>query len=283
MTVTRQEEKQRLRRRLQDHAIQLAIQSQWGEAISINKQILTLEEDPATYNRMGKAYMEQGLYTEAYEVYQECMTINPSNSIARKNLSRIDALLARGIENVTTRNTRIQVDQRLFITEAGKTVITSLVDVPRSGPVEALNTSEPVELVQEPGNPNILVHDVDGNFIGHIEPRLAQRLHELLNSGNRFIAAIVQCDTRKIQILIREIFQHASQLGKVSFPDKLSDTAFGHAAGLRYDYETEELLDDEEIIEEPEEPDTDFSSNDDEEEIGLDQLEKDIPDNDGDD
>jgi hypothetical protein len=60
----------------------------------------------------------------------------------------------------------------------------------------------------------------------------------------------------------------------------LSDTEYGHAAGLRYDYETEELLDEEEIIEDNDETETDFVAHDEEEELGLEQLEKDIPDDD---
>lgn len=277
--MTRQDEKQRLRRRLQEYAIFLAAQNRWQESVEINQQILTLEEDSVTYNRLGKAYLEQGLYSEAFQSYQQSIQISPTNAIAKKNLSRLEILLTRGVERAKDdRKTREQIDLRMFITEAGKTVITSLVDVPRSAPVEALTASEPVELVAE--DKHVRVVDIDGYMLGRIEPRLGQRLVELMNSGNRYVAAIVQCDTRKIQILIREVYQHTSQRGKIAFPTKFSDTAYGHAAGLRYDYDAEELLEEEIEVEDTDDSADVYTSTDEDEEIGLEDIEKDIPDDD---
>lgn len=276
--MTKQDEKQRLRKRLQEYAIGLATENRWAETVEVNQQILTLGEDSSTYNRLGKAYIEQGMYEKAYEAYQHSMNINPTNAIARKNLTRIEALMARGITQDLERTPRQQIDTRMFITEAGKTVITTLADVPRSAAVEALTTSEIVDLVEE--DHQIKARDADGNIVGSVEPKLAQRLRELFKVGNTYVAAVAQCDTRQVQILIREVAQHPSQQGNISFPSKFSNI-MGYVPGLRYDYDSEELMEEEEeVIEEPDESEEDYSHGDDDEELGLDDIEKDMPDDD---
>ena len=118
--MSKQDEKQRVRRRLQEKAVELSATNRWDEALEINKQILSLGEDSETFNRIGKAYMEMGLYVQSHEAYSQTLRLNPTNSIARKNMARLDSLLSRGIETATVRrNTHQQVDLRLFITETG--------------------------------------------------------------------------------------------------------------------------------------------------------------------
>jgi tetratricopeptide (TPR) repeat protein len=281
MTLAKQDERQRVRRRLQDYAIELANSNEWLQSIEINRQILELGEDPQTYNRLGKSYTEMGLYEEAQDAYQQTLRINPTNTIARRNLSRLEVLLSRGyhLPGAEDRPTRQVTDLRLFITEAGKTVITSLVDVPRGPTVEALSAGDRVQL--QVSDQRILVLDTYENLLGRLEPRLGQRLAELINGGNRYVAAVVKPDPRQVRILIRETYQDPSQHGRTSFPGRMrEDEADKQLAGSRYDYEVEELLEDEEIVDEPEILNTDFDNSDDQGEIGLDQIEKDISDDD---
>lgn len=278
--MTKQDEKQRLKRRLQEYSIELASQNRWQEAVDVNLQILSIIEDASTYNRLGKSYMEQGLYSQAQDAYQQTLRLNPTNVIARKNLTRLEALLARNLDDsVTVREKRQLLDPRLFITEAGKTAITTLIGVPRSHATEAISPGELVDLACD--DKNLVVQDADGNLLGYIEPKLAQRLIELIQGGNRYIAAIVQFDTRQTRLIIRETYQHPTQRRRVSFPGKLSESALeGYIPGLRYDYGVEELLDEEDIVEEPELEDEEIGSGGEEEELGLDAIEKDMSDDD---
>src|SRR3712207_5266852 len=96
--LTKQDEKLRLRRRLQDQAIEQAAKSRWQEAVETNRQLLGLGEDADTYNRLGKAFFELGQLGEARDTYQQALRLNPSNTIAKKNLARIQDLLARAGE-----------------------------------------------------------------------------------------------------------------------------------------------------------------------------------------
>ncbi len=277
MTLSKQDEKMRIRRRLQEKAIELAALNRWQEAAELNQQLLRVGEDVETYNRLGKALFELGKYAESHRAYQNALRLNAANPIARKNVARLEALLARGItEAPITRSTRQQVDMRMFITETGRTALTSLVDVQRGPAVDALITGEKVELRVE--GKMVYVFDLDGNLIGRIEPKLSHRLVELMNGGNRYLAAVVQSDSRNVRILIREVYQDPSQRGRVSFPGKLGEGAT-ILSSLRFD-DYEDLLEEEELIEEPETFDEDFVGGDEEEEIGLDEIDQDVADDD---
>jgi tetratricopeptide (TPR) repeat protein len=278
--VTKQDERQRLRRRLQDYALQLSSSNRWEEAVEINQQILELGEDPTTYNCLGKAYKEQGLYQDAQQAYQQTLRLNPTNTIARKNLTCLDALMGLKVHHDHERNNRLPIDLRIFVTEAGKTTVTTLVDVTRSPIVMALSAAEKVEL--SVSGRNVLVHDMDGEYLGRLEPRIGQRLAELISGGNRYIGVIVQTDTHQVRLLIREVFQDPSQRLRISFPGRLGDTMglYGYTQSLDYDYGSDEMLDEEETPDEPEETETEYMGNEEEEELGLDTIEKDMGDDD---
>ena len=63
--MTKQDEKFRLQRRLQNQAVELAVNNRWEEAVQINQKLISLAETTETYNRLGKAYFELGRLAEA--------------------------------------------------------------------------------------------------------------------------------------------------------------------------------------------------------------------------
>jgi hypothetical protein len=273
--LTKQDEKLRIRRRLQSQAVDFAARNRWQEAVETNLQLLSLGEDTDTLNRLGKAYFELSQLAEARDAYQRALKLTPNNPIARKNLERIEDLLARSVTaHAQSKTGRQLVDLRLFITETGKTAITSLIDVPRTSTLSPIVTGEKVELRLD--GRNVLVYDVDGNLVGRVEPKLAQRLSELMAGGNRYAAAIAQVHGHQIRVLIREIFQDPSQRGRVSFPGKLSEgVARGYLSGAQYDEFGEDMLEEEESADEREEVEEE-SFGGEEEELGLDDIEQDI-------
>jgi tetratricopeptide (TPR) repeat protein len=276
--LAKQDEKQRMRRRLQERAIELAATNIWAEAAEINRQILSMGEDADTYNRLGKAYLELGQYTQSHDAYQQTLRLNPTNTIARKNLARLDALLTRGVEQgQLLRSARQQVDLRLFITETGRTALTTLIDVPRSPAVDALVTGEKMDFRIE--GKTVYVIDADGTVIGRLEPKLSQRLSELIGGGNRYIAAIAQADARQVRLLIRETYQDPSQRGRISFPGKLGEGAM-YVSSVRYEDYDQDILDEEESVEETETMEEEYLGGEEEEELGLDEIEQDMGDDD---
>ena len=273
--MTKQDEKQRLRRRLQDRAIEVASKNRWAEAVDVNRQSLDLGEDAEAFNRLGKAHFELGQFEQAREAYGASLRIMPANIIARKNYDRLEGLLARAIApQVADRSNRELVDLRMFITETGKTAVTALVDLQRGPMLDAVVTGERVELKIE--GRNIVVIDATGNVLGRIEPKLAQRLTELMNGGNRYIAAVVQADGKQLRVLIREIYQDPSQRGRISFPGKFGEGSLrGYVATGTYDELETDLMDDDDSSDDREEVEEEPFGGD-EEELGLEDIEQDI-------
>jgi hypothetical protein len=235
------EEKARLRKQWTDLAIQQALASQWEDAVITNRNILNLfPNDPEAYNRLGKAYSELGHYTEARQAYSQTLKFNPNNTIAKKNLERL-SLLAEAPVQVHTGVERI--DPRLFIEETGKTGMTELINVAPASVLAKVGVGDRV-LLHVVGH-TLFVRNALGEDIGQIEPRLANRLINFMEGGNRYAAAILAMEHGQVRLIIREEYQHPSMFGKVSFPSQGSgDTirAYIKDSMLRYDREDEDEL-----------------------------------------
>ena len=114
------EERERRRRQLSEQAIQMARESRWSEAVTVNRELLALvPHDPSALNRLGKALSELGQYSEAKRAYGEALEQDPTNNIARKQLERISSL--SDAETTDGRHAVERIDPRLFIEETGKT------------------------------------------------------------------------------------------------------------------------------------------------------------------
>lgn len=266
--MTRQDDKTRLRNRMIDQAISEAARNQWDNAIELNQKVLELGEDAESYNRLGKALNESNRYREALAAYQHTLRIAPSNVIARRNMARLEPVIASNAE--TSDRPRELVDLRLFISETGKTGITTLTNIADPAIASRLSSGERVELRQEGRVLN--VYNTDGNLIGRIEPKLAQRLAELIAGGNKYAAAIAHNEGGQVRIVIRETFQHPSLRKKISFLGKLSGDMgsfrpYVRDYTLRYDFETDDDDGDDDLDDDDEDEDND--------EVSLDDVEGD--------
>jgi hypothetical protein len=242
MTQTQSaEEKARLKKQWTDLAIQQALASQWEEAVITNKNILNLfPNEPDAYNRLGKAHSELGQYTEARQAYSQTLKYSPNNTIARKNLERLSQLHEEPVQ-ITLGAERI--DPRLFIEETGKTGTTELINIAPTSVLAKVGVGDKVQL-HVIGH-TLLVRNSAGEDIGQVEPRLANRLINFMEGGNRYAAAILAMENGQVRLFIREDYQHPGMFGKVSFPSQGGgDTirAYIKDSILRYDREDEEDL-----------------------------------------
>ena len=209
------DERARARRQRADQAIKLAMESRWEEAAQVNRAILTLfPNDVDAYNRLGKALTELGRYGEARAAYSRALEIDPANSIAKKNLSRLQTL---GDTVAPVAEARQKVDPDLFIEETGKTG-TSQLQQPNAEALKLMTAGDLVVLVQQDNQ--LQVTDPAGTYLGTLEPRLALRLINFMKSGNQYAAAIASVsptgDTGRI--IIKETYQSPENAGKLSFP-----------------------------------------------------------------
>ena len=122
-------ERTKLRRQSSKEAITLAMQGRWREAVTLNKELLeSFPNDVDAYNRLGRAYMELGEYNLAREAYQKTIEIDPYNSIAQKNLSRLSHLKEAAVSLEDSFDT---VEPQQFIEEVGKAGVVNLYHLAR--------------------------------------------------------------------------------------------------------------------------------------------------------
>ena len=230
-------ESTRLKRQRADQAIQLALQSRWEEAAAINRSIISVfPSDVDAYNRLGKALMEMGESEESRRAYEKTLALEPGNSIARKNLERLDA--RKSIVAVRVESPK-SIDPSLFIAQTGSTGIANLkAVVPET--LAGLTAGDTLNLRIQ--GHTVAVETVGGDQLGVIEPKLGLRLARLIEGGNRYVAAVASLSNGGVRIIIREIYQHPSQQGKPSFPVSGGDTFRSYVKErlVRHDLDEEE-------------------------------------------
>jgi tetratricopeptide (TPR) repeat protein len=224
-----------------DEAIELALQSNWAEAVQVNRAIMDrFGPDEDTLNRLGKAYTELGQLEEAVEAYKGTLKMNPVNPIAQKNLAKLQGL--RGGQPVPTSKTKVDVDA--FIEETGKTALTALQIHGDGDPCAKVSGGDPVRLIVN--GDTMAVETARGVSLGQLEPALGRRLIKFIEGGNRYSGAVATCDSHAIRIIVRETHQDPKFLGRPSFPTKKGREEFRP-------YAKESLLNRSADVEEPEE------------------------------
>ncbi len=237
MMVVHGEDRAKIRRQQTELAIQLAMQGRWEETLNVNRSLIALfPNDTDAHNRLGKALMELGRYAEAREAYGKALELDPHNTIARKNLARLATLR----EEVRPRESARKLAPEMFIEEMGKTGVTTLLQ-PNLEVAARLTAGDQVFLRRQDGT--LAVESPQGEYLGDLEPKLAQRLLRLMEGGNEYIAALTAItESGEVKVFIRETFQHPSQVGKLSFPPTVTEAFRPYVKErlLRQDMEEEE-------------------------------------------
>ena len=248
-TTTRQ------RRQLGEAAIAHATRGEWEEAVVANRQLLELGPDIDACNRLGKALAELGRHAEALKAYEQALEGDATNRIAQRNIERLRVLMAakRPATNGKARPEKAPVT--LFIEEMGKTGRARLINLAAPRVLAPLTPGDAITLDVQGDE---LIASVGKTTVGSVEPRIATRLLKLMAGGNRYDAAITTVHEAggEVVIIIREVFTHPDNFGKVSFPTQ-GQAAVGvrpyiKGTALRYDDddEVEEADEDSEEVEE---------------------------------
>ena len=209
-----EEEKTRLRRQSSKQAIALAMEGRWREAVAANKSLLeSFPNDIDAYNRLGRAHMELGEYSLAREAYQKALELDPYNVIARKNLSRLSYLEE---EAVSPEASLHRVEPQQFIEEVGKAGLVNLYRLALPPVMAKTVAGDRVNLRIE--GSNLIAENSQGEYLGLVEPKHGQRLIRLMEGDNRYEATVVSASEQAVTVIIREVYQHPSQAGRLSFP-----------------------------------------------------------------
>ncbi len=210
------EEKARLVRRNSKQAIALAMEGRWREAVASNKRIIeNYPDDVDAYNRLGRAYMELGEYSLAREAYSRAKEIDPYNTIAEKNLRRLSHL---GETGTISGEGFQRVEPQVFIEETGKAGVVSLYHLAAKEVLAQVDAGDRVNL--KIADSNLIVENSRQQYLGRVEPRHSQRLIKLMRGGNMYKATVISSSEDMMAVIVREIYQHPSQEGQLSFPSK---------------------------------------------------------------
>lgn len=212
----------RFKRQRAEMAIALAMQNRWEEAVTVNQSILAVfPEDVESHNRLGRALMELGRYDEARDSYSRALRIEPTNTIAQKNIARLTDLKAA--PSSPTAAAAAPADPTLFIEEAGKTAVVVLQNLGAKEVRAKITAGDQVQLSIQ--GQRLLVTTPTDEYIGQVEPRLASRLISLMQGGNRYEAAVTSANDQQMNVIIREVYQSPDLLGRPSFPSR-AETGF---------------------------------------------------------
>ncbi len=239
-----QEEEAKLVRQDSKQAIALAMQGRWREAVAVNKSLIeNFPGDVGAYNRLGRAYMELGEYSEARDAYSRAVELDPSNAIAKKNLHRLSHLgeAAVGLEGDSDK-----IEPQHFIEEVGKAGVVNLHHLAPPQVLVRMVAGDKVYLRID--GSSLVVENSRGEYLGQVGPNHGQRLIKLMQGGNEYTAGIISATENRISVIIREVYQDPSQVGRLSFPPRRVEGIHPYVSDrlLRYELEYEGEL--------PEEP-----------------------------
>jgi len=216
------------------------MQGRWREAVDANKSLTeSFPNDVDAYNRLGRAYMELGQYSLAGEAYTRTIKLDPYNTIAEKNLNRLSRL---GETVVGSEGGFHKVEPQQFIEEVGKAGVVGLW---RLAPPEVLaKTVTGARVNLRVDGPGLMVENSFGEYLGQVEPKHGQRLVKLMEGGNRYTAAIISSTEEAVTVIIREVYQHPSQAGRLSFPLRGAESLRPYVGDrlIRRELEYEEAL-----------------------------------------
>lgn len=216
-------DQKKLRKDLAKKAINLALQNDWTGAVEANIDIVNkFDDDLEAYNRLGKALTELGKHQKAKDAFRNALKISPYNSIAQKNLDRLNKL---GNDISISGNTVLSTPQFL-IEESGKSGLTALIDLAKWNVLLKLVPGHRVYLKANEGRLRIL--DSSETYLGTVEPKLSSRLIRLIDGGNHYEGTVMSVNEKELIVMIREIHQDPSQASITSFPTKVNDQYTGY-------------------------------------------------------
>jgi tetratricopeptide (TPR) repeat protein len=219
-------------------AIALAMQGRWQEAVAANNRIIeSFPHDVDAHNRLGKAYMGLGEYSLAREAYSRALELDPANTIADKNLRRLSQLRETVVR---AQGEAHRAEPQHFIEEMGKAGVVNLRYLAPSEVLVNMVAGDAVYLRVD--ETTLVVENGQGEYLGQVEPKHAQRLIKLTGGGNQYTAAVVSSAEDRLTIIIREVYQHPSQVGQLSFPPRGLEKLQPYVSGrtIRNELEEEE-------------------------------------------
>jgi len=218
--------KSKTRKQLVEFARRAGLDGNWEQAIQLNQEIIDRSPRDATaYNRLGRALLEFRRVSAAYDAYSSALKIDPANMIARRNLQRLELIRhRRGAEDGGQETSRESVIPRTsaFIEEVGKTWVDELVNPASMDELADIYSGEQLQMEISEGR--LVVLRANGQRVGEVEARTAERIIDLMARGNRYEVFALGLSTASLRVILREVHRDPSMGGRISFPRQISAT-----------------------------------------------------------
>src|SRR6202451_1761337 len=153
-----------------------------------------------------------GKREEALASSSSSLQMTPLNLIAQKNVRKLTAMLE---SKSTAAGSAAAIDVELFTEEPGKSAIT-VVSAPSKNATVAIAPGDVVELYRE--GSTLRAQTSRGVSLGEVDTKIARRLVPLMETGNRYSAAVARLEDERVEIILRETYQAAENARKSSFP-----------------------------------------------------------------
>lgn len=216
---------QATKRQLIADAVTASLEGRWEDALSLNDQIIgRFPRETEALNRKGRALIELRQLSAARDAYSEALKTDPANMIARRNLQRLGLLYNRSegtLEGADTAPSTIP-HSSVFVEEIGKTWVDDLANPAELARLSEVSPGEKLRIDSSDGK--ITVLSDDGIRLGEVDARIAQRIRQLLEGGNRYDVYALGVSSQSLRFIIREVHKDPSQATRISFPRQIRAT-----------------------------------------------------------
>lgn len=183
---------------LTKRAIDLALKSQWKEAILLNQEIL--DKDPNNIDakiRLGRAYLQTKDFYRAKKIFKEVLELDPINQIALKNYKMA---FEKKIEKTHTEAT----NPKSLIIEPGTTTEAELIITAKRIMASDFAHGEELNVKVDKKVVNIFKNNKnEETLIGIIENDYVSKLNSAKAQGANIKANFVNGNEKKIKIIIK--------------------------------------------------------------------------------
>lgn len=193
---------------LRTKAIAAAKSGDWAGAAKTNEEIIAINNtDLSAYNRLGMAQMQLGENEIAKKTFNQVLTLDSTNVIAKKQLDRIES-------NEPYVPPTFTADA--FIEEPGRAKLCGLHRLAGKELLVQLSIGQRCQL--KPKARYISVETLDNHYVGSLPDDVSFRLSKLMSTGNTYDVLIHNVGKAECTVFIKELVRSKTNQNMTSFP-----------------------------------------------------------------
>lgn len=203
---------------IEQEAIAHALAGRWEEAVEVNLEGIDFDDaSVGCHNRLAKAYLELSRYRDARSSLEAALRIDPTNTVATKQLNRVSMLDSGGVTRRTSGGAA--TNSALFISDPAVATFSELKDVAQAEVLAAVSPGDKFKFSID--ETIVTVSTAHGEHIGTLEVRIATRLRKMIAGGNKYEVLAAKLSDSVVVVVVRETKRSSEQIRTASFPSYL--------------------------------------------------------------